>query len=133
MKTLSELKTMQEEKVNQLIKEVSMFFAFSTQQFKDNKTPLKEGEKYVHLGAGCYIPKGQVDNYLNGMDSIRKWFKAEVKATKGMRKENIKYQLSNHEAWYTGTIDDTMTALGSGYTKKEVWTVWQEFKAVMQD
>ena len=75
MKNLNEIKSEKETKVSELIKNCLMFFAFSNEQFEQNKTPLQEGEKYVHLFAGAYMPKGQVDNYLNGMEAINKWYK----------------------------------------------------------
>lgn len=124
-KTLHEIKAEKETKVSELIKKCLMFFAFSNEQFAENKTPLQEGEKYVHIGAGAYMPKGQVDNYLNGIDEIKSWYKKEVNASKQIRIDSIVYELHNHEAFYTGTIDDTLDALGSDYTAKEVWKVFR--------
>jgi len=49
---------------------------------------------------------------------------AEIKATKGARRANVAYELRNHEAYYTGDITDTLRALGSGYTRKEVLAVY---------
>lgn len=126
MKTLEQIKKEQETKVSQLFKEVRLFWAFSNQQFEENKTPLKEGEKYVSIGSGGYLPKTEVDNFTKGMASINKWYKEETSISKKMRRTLIAYELSNHEAYYTGDISDTMLALGSGYTKKEVWKVWHE-------
>lgn len=128
MKNLQELKKEKENKVSELIKETGMFFAFSNEQFNENKTPLQDGEKYVSLGAGCYLPKSKVNAYLNGSKEIDKWFKSEVKQNK-LRKEHIIYELSNHEAWYTMEIEDTLTALGEDFTEDEVKKVfWSEYK-----
>lgn len=60
------------------------------------------------------------------MALINKWYKEETSTSKKMRRTLIAYELANHEAYYTGDISDTMLALGSGYTKKEVWKVWHE-------
>jgi outer membrane phospholipase A len=124
---LHEIKQQKEDKVSALIKEAGMFFAFSNQQFDENKTPKAEGEKYVHLFAGAYLPKSKLNVYLDGMDAINKWFKEAIKDSK-LRREHIIYELSNHEAWYTGDIEDTLAALGSDYTAKEVWKVFNEEK-----
>lgn len=126
IKTITDIKKEQEDKISQLFKDCSVFFAFSNEQFEQNKTPLQEGEKYVSAGAGGYMPKGQVDNYLNGMDAINKWYKAEIKATKGARRANIAYELGNHEAYYTGDVSSTLDALGSDYTRAEVAKVYNE-------
>jgi len=102
-----------------------MFFAFSTEQFHENKTPLQEGEKYVSIGAGAYIPKSQVNNWINGIKEIEKQYKAAVKSNK-LRKQEIAYQLNNYECYYTGDISDALEALGSGYTQAEVMEVYRE-------
>ncbi len=124
MKTLQAIKKENEGKISELFTLCGVFFAFSDEQFTKNKTPLKEGEKYVSLGAGGYMPKGNVDTYINGMKEIKKWYKAEIKANK-MRKENIMYELNNHEAFYTGELGPVMNALGSDYTEEEVKDVYR--------
>lgn len=123
MKSLGEIKQEREDKVTDLIKECSMFFAFSNEQFATNKTPLAEGDKYVHLGAGAYMPKSKVDSYISGTEAIDKWYRAAVKDNK-LRRQNIIYELGNHEAWYTNDIEDTLEALGSDYTAAEVREVF---------
>lgn len=126
VKNIHDIKTEREAKQTQLFNECGLFWAFSNEQFDKNKTPLKEGEKYVSIGAGGYLPKGKVDTFLNGMETINKWYKAEVKANKGARRANIAYELSNHEAYYTGDISDTLRTLGKEYTRKEVLKVYLE-------
>lgn len=125
MTTLATIKAEKQRKVDQLLTDCLIFFAFSNEQFTANKTQLQPGEKYVSLGAGGYMPKGQVDNYLNGMKAINKWFKKAIKESK-TRKEHIAYELNNYEAFYTGDIEDTLTALGNDYTAAEVWAVYHE-------
>ena len=133
MKTIQEIKTEREAKQTELFNLCGLFFAFSNEQFTENKTPLKEGEKYVSIGAGGYLPKGNLDTFLNGMEAQRKWYAAEVKANKGARRANIAYELANHESYYTGSIEDAISALGTGYTRKEVAKVFnQERGAVLE-
>jgi hypothetical protein len=98
-----------------------------------NKTTLKEGEKYVSMGAGGYLPKTEVENYLNGSKAIDNWYKAEIKANKGARRALIAYELANHEAYYTGDIYETLNALPEGYTRKEVQKVYNEERINNQD
>lgn len=122
---LQELKKQKEDKITQLIKDVRMFFAFSTQQFQENKTEKEESEKYVHIGVGAYLPKSQVENYISGIENINKWYKATIKGNK-LRKQEIAYQLNNYECYYTGDISDALEALGSEYTEAEVMAVYRE-------
>lgn len=70
MKNLTNLKKEKDKRFNDLINECQMFFAFSDEQFAKNKTPLQEGEKYVALGAGAYMPKSNVDKWHNGSKKI---------------------------------------------------------------
>lgn len=125
MTILQELKQQKQAKYDALLTQCSVFFAFSNEQFNENKTPLQEGEKYVSLGAGGYMPKGKVNDYLAGSKEITKWFKDAVKGNK-QRRENIVYELNNHEAFYTCEIEDTLNTLGSDYTADEVRKVFNE-------
>ena len=122
---LAELKKQKEDSTTELIKTVGMFFAFSTEQFHENKTPLQEGEKYVSIGSGAYMPKGQVNNWINGIKEIEKQYKTAVKSNK-LRKQEIACQLNNYECYYTGDISDALEALGSEYTEAEVMAVYRE-------
>lgn len=125
MKTLQEIKEEKEQSISALLTSCLVFFAFSEEQFKKNKTHLEEGEKYVSMGHGGFLPKSKVSAYLQGMKDINKGFKDGIKKSKELRYEHIAYELNNHEAYYTGEIDDTIDALGAGYTKIEVWKVYQ--------
>lgn len=127
MKSLGEIKTEKEEKMSALIKDCLMFFAFSNEQFNENKTPLLEGEKYVHIGMGSYLPKGKVEAFRSGMQEINTWYKESIKDSK-LRKENIEYELSNHESYYTGDIENALESLGSDYSREEVRQVYKETK-----
>ena len=98
---LQDLKKTQENANSQLFKECGLFFAFSNQQFEENKTPLKEGEKYVSIGAGGYVPKSNLDRLLDGMEANRKAYEKGVKA-QNLRLKEIAYEFGNHECFYTG-------------------------------
>lgn len=125
MKALGEIKQERESQISKLLLECGVFFAFSNEQFKENKTPLKEGEKYVHAGMGTYLPKGNLDKYLDGLKEVRTNFNKAVKENK-QRKEHILYELKNHEAFYTRELEDTLQELGSGYNEQEVREVFNE-------
>jgi hypothetical protein len=128
VKNLATIKAQKEAKVSELIKACGMFFAFSNEQFEQNKTPLQDGEKYVSMGMGAYMPKGQVNAWIEGSKDIDKWYKAALKDNK-LRRQNIAYELANHEAFYTCSIDDTLEALGPDYSREEVQAVyWKEYK-----
>jgi hypothetical protein len=122
--TIHEIKKEKQRKYDQLLTDCKVFFAFSDEQFHKNKTPLAEGDKYVAIGAGGYMPKSMRQALTDGMKAIEKEYKAVIKGNK--RKENILYELRNHEAFYTNDIEDTLEALGSDYSHDEVMAVFNE-------
>ena len=127
MTTLATIKDQKQNKVNDLITSCNVFFAFNNDQFNEGRTknPLSEGDKYVSISAGGYMPKSKVDNFINGMADINKWYKSAL-AVNRLRAKNILYELFNYEAFYTGDITDTLAALGGDYTRAEVLKVYRD-------
>lgn len=121
--TYQELKIEKETRFNNLVKESKMFFAFSNEQFAENKCELEPGDKYVSIGAGGYMPKSKVEFYLNGSKEINKWFN---KAVKEHKEKHILYELSNHECWYAGSVEGSLPAL-SNYSRKTVQAVFNKY------
>lgn len=122
----TEIKQQYQEKLSKLFKECGVFFAFSNEQFIENKTPLKEGEKYVSMGHGGYLPKSKVDAYINGIKELNKWEKAEIKKEKDGIEQHILYELNNHECFYVGDIEDVVEILP--YSRKEILKVYNKYK-----
>lgn len=120
-----EIRNQREAKVSELIEECNMFFAFSDQQLAEGmkENPLTPGDKYVALGAGSYMPKSNVEKYENGCREIDEWQRKLIQEN-NMDDEVILYELANHEAFYTGEIEDTYYALGCNYTKEKIWEVY---------
>lgn len=102
-----------------------MFFAFSDKQFEENKTPLKEGEKYLRMFGGSFMPAGNLEQWKAGDKEIGDWFREQI-ATHNLRRAHIAYELHNHEATYTYEIDQALDALGDDYTEEEVRAVFRE-------
>ena len=122
---LYELKIESEQRRSRSMQECGMFFAFSDKQFEENKAPLEEGDKYVRLFGGAFMPKSKVDTWMKRVEENLQWFSSEIKYN-NLRRAHIAYELSNHEAYYTGSIDSTMDALGEEYTREEVYKVFRE-------
>lgn len=94
------IKKQAQEKLTVLFNECGVFFAFSNEQFQENKTPLQDGEKYVSIGAGGYMPKSKVNDYISGSKLINKWEKAEIKKLKDGKELHILSELRNYECSY---------------------------------
>ena len=125
MKTLTEIRKEEEEKHTQLFNDCGLFWAFSNEQFATNKTPLQEGEKYVSIGAGGYLPKHNVDKFCKGMKDIKKWTKEQTKANK-LQEAEIAYELANHECYYTGDISDVVDLFAGTYSSDQVKRVYDK-------
>ena len=124
--THQEIKKQYQDKLSELFKECGVFFAFSNEQFQENKTPLSDGDKYVSMGHGGYLPKSKVDAYISGMKELNKWEKAEIKKEKDGKEKHILYELNNHECFYVGDIEDAAAVLP--YPKKDIWKVYEKYK-----
>lgn len=117
----STVRDQEQAKYSKLMTDCGVFWAFSNDQFKENKTALLPGEKYVSIGGGGYMPKHSADQFVKGMAAIEKWAKAAVKDAT----EVILYELRNYECFYTGDIADAMPRLTElGYTAAEVKKVY---------
>jgi hypothetical protein len=125
-----EIKKKRQDDHDKLFSDLKVFWAFSDSQFKEGlaKTKLQEGEKLVSIGAGGFILKQNAQALIDGMKAIEDTFKAQIKEAKA-RTEHILYELNNHEAFYTGTIESTLEALGEDYTSEEVEAIYKDYKA----
>lgn len=115
-----------QEDTNALMDELQVFWAFGNKQFEEGfkKLNLSEGEKVVDIGAGGFMPKKNIDLYIAGMKKIDLEFKKAMKDEKA-RKAHILWELSNHEAYYTRSIESTMDALGEDFTEEEVMKLFK--------
>ena len=120
---IHEIKAEREKRISAIFKKHNVFFAFSTEQFEKYKIKLEEGDKYVSMGMGGFLPKSKADSYLKDMTDDDQWFKDQVKAN-DQRRAHIAYELANHECYYTGDIDSAVSALGDDYTFDEVHEVY---------
>ena len=123
MKSLGELRAERESRVSELFKRVGLFFAFSNKQFEENKTPLREGDKYVATSYGGYLPKGNVEEYRAGMREIDEWYDGEIDAA-NLGDEEIRYELNNHECYYTGDPTDVVEMFEGRYEKERILKIF---------
>jgi hypothetical protein len=107
-----------------------VFWAFSDEQMKEGKAknPIKEGEKYVSIGSGGFMPKSNFDELQAGLTAIKKWKAQAMKEVKA--EEAILYELNNYEAFYSGEIDDVIDALDGKYTAEEIRKVYKKYQTL---
>jgi hypothetical protein len=104
-----------------LFKEMGVFFAFSNQQFDEQK---KENVKYISMGAGTICPQENVKEFIKKHSDIVKNGIAQDIKENGIE-AIIKRELGNYECFYTGDITDCVDALKDYDIKKE--TILQVF------
>jgi hypothetical protein len=132
--TYQELKQQRQAKYDELFKEIGLFWAFSNEQFDEGakKHPVDEGFKYCSIGSGGYFPGQNKQAWNDGMDAIRAW---EKQATKEMKETNaetekaILYELNNHEAFYSGEIDDVVDLFEGVYTREQIRKVYKKYQS----
>jgi len=113
-----------EKRMSELKKEYGLVWAFSKEQFNEQK---EEGKDYVALGAGGYIPKENAKPYMKAQDELLKEYK-EKRLERMGKKKLIHYELANHECQISYDYDCVVAALaGYGITEQDVADEWQEF------
>lgn len=122
MKKYTDIREEEQARFDQLITDCRVFFAFSNAQFEEGKTPLNDGDKYVSIGGGGYMPKSMMQQYVDGANQIEAWSKSEIE-TRNLQEDEILYELNNHECFYTGSIE---AVLFLPYTREEILKVYRE-------
>jgi nitrogen fixation-related uncharacterized protein len=126
---IHQTKEQQQKDIASLLETLGLFWAFNDKQFSEGYEKVKhlliDGEKLVSVGSGGYIPKHNARTMIDGIEKIKKEYKKKIKEAHA-EKEHILYELRNHEAFYTGSIEDTCKALEGYYTREEIISVYTE-------
>lgn len=112
-----------EKAISALLKDTGAFFAFSNQQFDEQKV---EGIKYVSMGAGLICPKERAPELKKGLEDTRKLGIQKDIEENGI--DNIiSRELYNYEAMYTGDIDMVVEVLKAyNISEEDVIRVYHE-------
>ena len=112
-------------RMSEIQNECNVFFAFSNEQFKEKKTPLKEGEKYVRLSRSGFIPEGNIKIYK---DKLKEWdgLKEKLYKENTTPYQEIAYHLANHECFYSGDITVVVGLLSGKYSYEEIYKVYKQ-------
>ncbi|MDR1699565.1 MAG: hypothetical protein LBR68_00015 [Lachnoclostridium sp.] len=105
--TIADIRKEQESRLSNLFKTLGIFFAFSTEQFNSQK---KEGVTYVSAGSGMIIPKDKVEDFKKGFSLMNKEINQLYEKFIPMD-DYILCELYNHEAFYTGDLEDSFEAI----------------------
>jgi len=127
MSKYTAIKTEHQKRYNDLFEECHVFWAFSNEQFIENakKHPLKDGEKYVQIPGGGFMPKGYLDKLQSGLTAIKKWEKQAMNDVKA--EEAILYELNNYECFYSCEIDDVVDHFAGKYSVDQIRAVYRKY------
>lgn len=126
MKTFHRIEQEFQDKQSALFKEMRVFFAFSKEQFDEQK---QEGVQYYSMNYGMLISKNNCEAFMEAHAKLVEEKRAECKA-RVSRDEYILYELHNHESFYTGDTSDALNAVRSNFpecTDDDIRRVYQNF------
>jgi len=104
------------------LKDHGAFFAFSTEQFDEQKL---HGTKYTQMHHGMICPTANVTALNTALTDIHTSAIAQDLAENGTT-AIIHRELANYEVGYTGDITDTVQALAAyGITAEQINTYYQ--------
>ena len=112
--SVASVKKENEDRVTECVNKYGVFFAFSNKQLTEGvaKLDLKDGEKVSNLGNGMFCKSSLVSDFIADFESICDQNTQNLKEKAGIDNV-IRYELINHECYYTGTIEDAAQALAS--------------------
>ncbi|NLV87697.1 MAG: hypothetical protein GX025_10865 [Clostridiales bacterium] len=112
-----------QDKQSELFRKMGAIWAFSKEQFEEQKQEGVEYNQIRWLG-GLIVPKQHVKDLLKELAEIHAEGK-RLNKTNYTKEELIEAELINYEAYYTGDIEETVEALEFyGYTYEEVLKVF---------
>lgn len=112
-----------------LFTEAGVFFAFSNQQFAEARAP---GVEYVSMGCGMICPVDKVQYVRSEMDRIYKEA-IQQDINQNSKQSIIERELYNFECFYTGDIQDVLSALVDyEITEQEVWDEYHRLSATVE-
>ena len=99
-----------QEKQTELFDELGVFFAFSREQFEEQR---QHGVAYCSvLGGGDYVPLHNAELFVERLSAIHQEGRKRELAEKGID-VIIEEQLVNHECFYTGEIENVVDVLAA--------------------
>lgn len=119
-----------QERVNECLSKYDVFFAFSRKQLDEGmaKIKLDSLDELSDLGGGMFCPSIKVADFVAEFEALTERNNKELIEKVGIE-EMIRYELGNHESYYTGCTDSAADALEAyGITDRALINkiYWQE-------
>lgn len=111
IKKITQLLDEQQEKVSAMIETQGVIFAFSKEQFEENR---KEGVVYVNFGRGMLVPRTNIERIKQESDRLHREAQEEFRQWVPMN-DYILYELNNYEVFYTGDTSEILETVQMYY------------------
>lgn len=119
-----------EDKYNAELNKTGVFYAFSKEQFNQNKTKKDASDtEYISVGLGGYIHKSDKDKLDRFLNEIAPKLRAEF-ISKVNIDDFIKYELVNYECSYTGDYTEVIEVIKMYYTDLSDEDIEQRVKSI---
>jgi hypothetical protein len=133
MKTYNQIKTENQNAYNKIMEDAGVFWAFSTEQFREGVEKIRaagkllEGEKITRIPAGGFCPSKNIDKMIKDLAAADKIQRKELKEAKEQKEAAILYELNNHECFYRGNgLEDVADIFKGVYTKQDILKVFNK-------
>jgi len=128
MTTYKEIKDKHSKNYNDIMTEHEVFFAFNNNQFDEGKAKIgiTDNKDLCSIGAGGYMPKTNADKMSQLLKEETKRYNKELREAKDQKEQAILYELNNHEAFYTGRLDEVIDIFKGFYTKEDIKAVYKK-------
>lgn len=121
-----------DKRYNDELNKVGIFWAFSKEQFEENKTHKESlTDDFIPIGGGGYIHKSNKEKLNKFFNVIAPKLEEEFSNSVNMD-DLIEYELVNHECYYTGEWQSIINIIKDYYpninVEKEIKRVYDKTK-----
>jgi len=130
MNTYQEIKKKNADNIQAIMDEQKVFWAFSNEQLEKGKQSIgiTENNQLTSIGMGGFLPKINADELFKSLELENKRYRAELREAREAKEQAIRYELSNHECYYTGNLEPVIELFDGLYTAKEIKEIYTKYK-----
>ena len=121
-----DIKKKNADNINAIMDQHQVFWAFSQSQLDEGKAKIgiTDNKELTSIGMGGFLPKAKADSLFLAIEQENKRYRKELRQAKEAKEQAIAYELSNHEAYYTGDIEPVVKLFSGLYTAKDIQAVY---------
>jgi len=121
-----DIKKKNADNINAIMDQHQVFWAFSQSQLDEGKAKIgiTDNKELTSIGMGGFLPKAKAESLFLAIEQENKRYREELKQAKEAKEQAIAYELSNHEAYYTGNIEPVVELFAGLYTAKDIQAVY---------